>query len=146
MNVQYYHQFMNTIKVPLRSINVGDVVIITDNVCIVTNISNARASKPLDDTQYHIIGRSIIDSVIHEDLQLGKHIFNKLVPQKCNMKVIAIDEDLCSLSYCGDDIKNVILPRTRNNIINRFDKGESVELKVDNYLDKHYVIRNNPRE
>jgi len=56
---------MNTIKVPIKSIKVGDVVIIASNICIVTDISCALESKTADESQ------------------------------KCNMKVTAIDSNVC---------------------------------------------------
>jgi hypothetical protein len=152
-NICFYSiKIMKTIKIPAMFITVNDVIIIHDIICRVTSINNSRATRSQGEPKCHITGWGIIDDIPCETLCYRTDIFDKLIPFTCIMKIISVycHADnfvyVCSLLYRNEVIQNVKLPKTRNNIRKRYDNGESIKLKVDNYLDSYYVIRNNPRE
>jgi len=136
---------MQVVKVPVKLLRDDDIIVVNGEAYkIVIEKSRPGKNIPMDRVKHHIAG-CILGGVQGLDvMHNGGDLVDKLIPTKCNMKIVSIEGDTCTLSNDGTQITGVALPRARNNIVSRVNANESFNLKVDNYLDLHFVIRNNP--
>jgi len=131
-NIDLLLRDVKSTTLTIDKIKLSDIIVINAHVCNNLVISRSCAKPP----KYHIIGTSIFDKKKSEILCDSTHLFVKILPLKCDMNIVTIEDNKCDLDYHGNIFSNVELPKRHiDDILIAYREGLKISVSVDNYLD-----------